>query len=329
MRKKRLSRLPTTNTLRLVIVICRILTYLNFLILMQLKQLTKLSRLHKNDLRIIKNLVDHSLQQDGFKIKLYWNILQNRLTQELNDLFYFVDGNLAGYLALFTFEAEEAEISLIVHPKYRRQGIYKKLLAEALLELQQRRISKALCICPQGSFIDQSYLQAFKPGYVFSQTEMATTEIPVFQGLPEVTLRLVELADLPLIAKMGSISFQASFAETLQRFTENMQEKNRKIWLLSTPQHANVGKIHVRYDENQTAFIHDLCVLPEYRGKRYALAMVVKAMQMLRQQGQRFFTLDVECDNTNALRLYELCGYKKISTYDFWRVPLADGTRAL
>jgi len=291
---------------------------------MQLKQLTKLSRLHKTDLRTIKTLVDRCLQQDGFRVKLYWNILQNRQTQELNDLFYFVDGNLAGYLAIFTFESDEAEISVTVHPKYRRLGIYNKLIAEALLELRQRYISKCLCICPQGSLINETYLRPFKPDYVFSQIEMSTTEIPIFQNLPEVTLRLAEPADLPLIAKIGMVGFKASFNEALQRFTENMQEKNRKMWLLSTPELENIGKIHVRYDDNNVAFIHDLCILPEHRGKRYALAMILKTMHMLRQQAQKVFTLDVECDNEGALKLYELCGFKSISAYDFWRVSLAN-----
>lgn len=287
---------------------------------MQLKQFTKLSRLHKADLRTIKSLVDHCLQQDKFRIKLYWNILQNRLTQEFNDLFYFIDGNLAGYLALFTFEVDEAEISVVVHPKYRRKGIYKKLISEALLELKQRRISKCMCICPQGSFIDEDYFRGFKFEYVFSQIEMSTTQIPTFQNLPHVELRLAQTADLSLIAKIGMVGFNSSFKETLQRFSENMQEKNRKIWLVSSQEHQNIGKIHVRYDDNQTAFIHDLCIAPEHRGKRYALAMILKTMQMLRQEGQRIFTLDVECDNAGALKLYEMCGFKKISAYDFRRV---------
>jgi ribosomal protein S18 acetylase RimI-like enzyme len=291
---------------------------------MQIKQFTKLSRLHKTDLRSIRNLVDHCLQHDGFRIKLYWNILQDRQTQELNDLFYFVDGNLAGYLAIFTFEADEAEISVTVHPKYRGQGIYKKLVAEALLELKQRRISKCLCICPQGSFINKTYLASSQPHYIFSQIEMRTTEIPVFEGLPDISLRLAEGGDLPLIAKIGATAFKASFNETLQRFTENMKEKNRKMWLLSTPALENIGKIHVRYDDNNTAFIHDLCVLLEHRGKRYALAMILKTMQMLRQQSQKTFTLDVECDNEGALKLYDLCGFKSISAYDFWRVSLSN-----
>lgn len=288
---------------------------------MLLKQLTKLSKLHKNDLRIIKNLVDISAQHDGFRVRLYWNILQNRLTQEFNDLLYFMDGNLVGYIGLFTFEVDEAELSIVVHPKYRRQGIGKKLLAEALLELQQRHIPKSLWICPQGSLIDKDYLQPLSPEYTFSQIEMITTQVPEFTDLPEVRLRLATTADLPLIAKIGMIGFQSSYTEALQRFTENMQEKSRKIWLLSTPENENVGKIHVRFDDTHVAFIHDLCVLPEYRGKRLAMAMIVKTMHMLRQEGYKVFTLDVETDNEGALKLYLQCGYQKVSAYDYWRVP--------
>jgi ribosomal protein S18 acetylase RimI-like enzyme len=72
------------------------------------------------------------------------------------------------------------------------------------------------------------------------------------------------------------------------------------------------------------AFIHDVAILPEHRGKRYALAMMANIMQMLRQQAQKLLTLDVESDNTTAIKLYERCGFKAISTYDFWRVPLAE-----
>jgi ribosomal protein S18 acetylase RimI-like enzyme len=290
---------------------------------MPFKQLIKSSYLHKTDLRAIKTLVDRCLQEDGFRIKLYWNILQNRQTQELNDMLYFIDGNLVGYLAIFTFEANEAELSVTVHPKYRRLGIYKKLIAEARLEFTQRHISKCLCICPQGSLVNQAYLRPFHPQHVLSQKEMCTTEIPSFQDLPEISLRLAQKADLPRIAEIGRIGFSAPLHETLQRFTENMQEKNRKVWLLSTLDAENIGKIHVRYDENNTAFIHDVVVLPAYRGKKYALAMMVKIMQMLRHQAQKLFTLDVESDNESAIKLYARCGFKNISTYDFWRISLS------
>lgn len=286
-----------------------------------IKQLTKLSKLHKSDLKQIRNLADHAEQQDRFKIKLYWYVIENRLTNEFNDFFYYVDGNLVAYLGLFTFQSDEAEITAVVHPKYRSQGLFKKMLGEALLELHQRQINYCVWICPRGSVIDEAYIKALSGEYTFSQVEMLLSKPPVSKELPQVFLRPATKADLLILAKIGSISFQSSFSETLQRFTENMEEKNRYIWLLSTAENENIGKIHVRIDESNAAFIHDLCILPEHRGKNYAMSMIMSTIKMLRDRGQRQILLDVECDNQGALRLYQQCGFEALVTYDFWRVP--------
>src|SRR5262245_56985602 len=105
------------------------------------KQITKTSKLHKNELSSIKKLTEIAGTYDQYKIKLYWNILQNRQTQELNDFLYYVDGNLVAYLALFTFKINEAEISAVVHPKFRKQQIFKTLLEEANNEVKKRGIA--------------------------------------------------------------------------------------------------------------------------------------------------------------------------------------------
>lgn len=286
------------------------------------KQITKLSKLHKTDLKQIRNLVDLAGQQDGYKIKLYWYVVENRLTNEFNDFFYYLDGNLIAYLGLFTFQADEAELTAVVHPKYRRQGLFKKMLAEAMLELSQRQIHKAIWITPRGSFMDSTYIQAMEGEFVMSQVEMIHEAEPVAKPLPNIFLKPATKNDLYTLSKIGAISFNSSFSDTLQRFTENMEEKNRFVWLASTEEYENIGKIHVRFDESRAAFIHDLCILPEFRGKKYAMAMIILMIKMLKERGQRTILLDVECDNQGALRLYEQCGFKTIVTYDYWRVSL-------
>ncbi|HVV67874.1 MAG TPA: GNAT family N-acetyltransferase [Gammaproteobacteria bacterium] len=287
-----------------------------------IKQLTKVSRLHKTDLRNITTLADRSADHDGFKIKIYWHIIENRLTMEFNDFFYYLDGNLVAYLALYTFENDEAELSVVVHPKFRQRGIFKKLMAEAILELKQRHLTHCVWIRPQRSPITDDYLRAMGGQYDFSQVEMMAVRDPVPKELPTIIMREADTQDLITIARMGAVSFNSSFTETLQRFTENMQEKNRLAWLVSTPDYENVGKIHVRYDENNAAFIHDLCIVPEHRGKNLATAMILQTMHLLRQRGQRVITLDVECHNIGALRLYQQCGFDTIAAFDFWRVPV-------
>lgn len=287
-----------------------------------IKQLTKVSRLHKNEWRAIKNLIDFCGEHDKFKIKAYWHILQDRLTNEFNDFLYYIDGNLIGYLGLFTFSSNEAEMTAVIHPKFRQQGIFKKMLGEAILELRQRYIRYCTWIVPQRSSITNEFMQTLSADFIFSQVEMKALRPPVERELPQITLRPATIEDLPTLAHMGAVSFQASYTEVMQRFTENMREKNRKAWLASIPDEENIGKIHVRYEDTQTAFIHDLCITPEHRGKKLAMAMILKTMDMLHATGHRNIILDVECHNKGALRLYEQCGFDIQQAHDFWRVEV-------
>ena len=111
-----------------------------------LKQLTKTSKLGKNELREIRKLVDICQKADGFETKFYYNILKDRRIPEFDDFFYFLNGNLVGYLAIFCFKENEAEISACVHPKNRHQGIFKRLFEEAVGELGRRGINDALLL---------------------------------------------------------------------------------------------------------------------------------------------------------------------------------------
>jgi ribosomal protein S18 acetylase RimI-like enzyme len=287
-----------------------------------IKQITKLSKLQKTDIRHIKRLIDICRDHDSYRIKLYWHIIPSRLTQEFNDILYFVDGNLVGYLALFTFGVSEIELSACVHPKYRRQGIFKKMLSEALLEIQQRRIPYCLWMCPQNSVIDKEKIAALEGKYVFSQVEMIAKHPPIQKTKPVTLLKEATQSDLSLLAQLGATAFNASFAETYSRFAENMNEKNRKIWLVSSEQEENIGKIHVRYDDAQTAFIHDLCIQPKLQGQGYGFSMIIQMMDMLYKSGRKRLVLDAECDNEGALKLYQQCGFEITDSYDFWRVSV-------
>ncbi|MDF3054511.1 MAG: ribosomal-protein-alanine N-acetyltransferase [Gammaproteobacteria bacterium] len=286
-----------------------------------IKQITKLSKLQKTDIRHIKRLIDICKDQDGYRMKVYWHIIPQRLTQEFNDFLYFIDGNLIGYLALFSFNMTEVELTACVHPKYRRQGIFKKMLSEALLEMRQRHIPNCLWMCPQNSVIGEEQMKALHAKYTFSQVEMIAKHPPMQKSKPVVILREANKADLPLLSQLGATAFNASLTETYTRFSENMNEKNRIAWLVSSEHEENIGKIHVRFDDHQTAFIHDLCIQSKLQGRGYGFAMIIQVMEMLYKKGWKRLVLDVECDNKGALKLYEQCGFEVTDGYDFWRVP--------
>ena len=283
------------------------------------KKIIKASKLHKNDLRAIRNLVDISATYDKHKIKLYNNIIQNRKTSEFNDFLFYIDGNLTGYLALFVFKLDEAEISAIVHPKYREQGIFKKLLFEAYSELNRRGIKHTIVITPQTSNRLEKYLNERNARHKISEFEMTLKNPPEEKKVPDVHLVLAKPEDITLMARIGSESFGSNFLDVLQRFTDNIKDKNRKAWLVKVDDKI-VGKIHVRYEPNKTALIHDLCIIPEDRGKYYANGMVRKTLDILQAEGYKRIALDVEAANRGALRLYEQCGFVVTTAFDYYEI---------
>ena len=50
-------------------------------------------------------------QYEGLELKLNWKMLRNRPVHETNDFLYYENGQLVGFLALFSFNSKEAEIS--------------------------------------------------------------------------------------------------------------------------------------------------------------------------------------------------------------------------
>src|SRR5947209_1607857 len=77
---------------------------------------------------------------DGLDLKLNWETLRSRPSEQTNDFLYYAADQLVGYLALFSFNAQEAELSGMVHPDQRRRGIFSTLLQEAKRECEQRNI---------------------------------------------------------------------------------------------------------------------------------------------------------------------------------------------
>ncbi len=85
---------------------------------------------------------------------------------------------------------------------------------------------------------------------------------------------------------------------------------------------ADVGKVHIRFDEGRRAYIHDLCVPPEQQRKRIATGMVIATIAKLKSTGYPNIFLDVEESNPNAVALYEKTGFAISAIHDFWKYAI-------
>ena len=249
------------------------------------RQLVKTTKLGKNELKDIKKLVSICRKEDGFDTKLYWNILQDRKIPEFDDFLYYQDGNLIAYLGLFVFKDKEAEVSSCVHPKYRKQGLYTRLLEEAFSEMTRRNLHTALFLSYRGKEPAETIVKKF--GGVYSHAEIEMTLLndpPAIDNAPIIELCDVGESDVIELARMDAACFGTDYDKMVFRFFSGLKEKNRTVWM-ATLDGNNMGKVHIRFDDGRRAYIHDLCVPPTSQRKGIATGMVLTCITKTKKNG--------------------------------------------
>jgi GNAT superfamily N-acetyltransferase len=136
----------------------------------QKQGLVKKQGLTQTELVEIKLLAETCNAHGGLDLKLNWELLDAREPEQMNDFLYYQDGMLVGFLPLFVFHSPEVEISGMVHPDYRRRGIFTALYQEARVECQHRGFSTILLIVEQVSAAGQAFARSLNADYDFSDT---------------------------------------------------------------------------------------------------------------------------------------------------------------
>src|SRR4051794_25312022 len=93
--------------------------------------------LSAHELGQIRALAEACQQAEELDLRLVWSALEQRSNDTPSDLLYYADGQLVGFLTLEGIGDDEAEATGMVHPAYRRRGIFRELIATALAECQR------------------------------------------------------------------------------------------------------------------------------------------------------------------------------------------------
>ncbi len=271
----------------------------------------------------IRRLADACNNFEGLTMKLNWSTLNNRPANELNDFFYYVDGRLVGYLALYIFNSREAEVSAMTHPDFRRRGIFTQLLAAARAEVTRRGIPDLLFFCERKSRAGTAALRAIGGVYEFSEYRMDLRRPgPAVPTLANLELRPAHAEDIPLIAELDLLCFGIPLELTTARMHEEISDGSRKQGWIATIDDAPIGKIHVVNSGNDI-YIGAFAVLPQFRGRGYGKTILSRTVAGLVAQGHGNISLEVATDNENALGLYQTCGFETTTAFDYYRLPAA------
>ena len=255
---------------------------------------------------------DNSAGQDGIR--------------NINEFLYFDGERLIGYIGICGFgnEAEPLEITGMVHPQYRRMGVFTKLFGLVMAECKRRSSSGMLGLCDQSSPSGQGFLKRIGAQYQYSEYEMVLCD-DRYANREKKPLDIQFLkatnADAREVTRQNAVFFgdrgeECKKTEANGPLPEEEEKRGMTIYLVKNKDRI-IGKVHLQL-LNGIGGIYGFGVLPEYRGRGFGRAILLKSIETLQSAGAAEVMLQVSADNATALGLYKSCGFTETSVMDYY-----------
>jgi ribosomal protein S18 acetylase RimI-like enzyme len=266
----------------------------------------------------------------GLHLKLSLDFPANGADQDVNAFRAYHDGELVGYCGLDGGGERTAEVCGMVHPAHRRHGIGRALLDAVAAEAARRGTRELLVICEDASSDGRAFVTSTGAFHRFSERRMeldlARRPHPASAspGRPNVTLRAVEIGDLPRVAAIRSAAFDDPLEDALAHLERDLPDPNTRYYLASMDGVAAATLKIIRLDGR--AYIYAFGVLPEWRRRGVGRETLIRAFELLAAEGFARVALEVETENAPAVALYQAVGFRTITTYGYYAFPAARRT---
>jgi ribosomal protein S18 acetylase RimI-like enzyme len=273
--------------------------------------------LSPGDLQAIADLEARTVAVDGGRLKLEWGSLRSRSGESVEDLLWWDGDRLLGFLGLYSFGAPAVELGGMVDPAARRRGIGTALLNAARPLCRERGYHPVLLVTPHDTPGAGAFAQHHGGTLDHSEHAMVLSGEPA-DGPPgpDVRLRPVTDDDLGRMRELLADGFGYAPEETgLRLNTESART------LMVEVDEVTVGTIRLT-DEGGRAGIYGFVVDRDRRGEGIGRAALRQACLMLRMRGVSTVGLEVAVENEHALGLYTSVGFTRVTTEDYYALPL-------
>lgn len=245
-----------------------------------------------------------------------------------DEAFLCHDGDrLIGFLSWYTSDGAEGNLNAMVHPEYRRRGICRSLLRQALSEMKAEGIQSCRIKVPEDSAAGNACVQHAGARYDTSEffmiMEKPESSRPTSQG--HITFRTAEEQDWPFLIRCSSQAFGDPESWTEAYF--NRTSGPSSVTYTATDGSTPVGMLRVNYVREDIAFIYNFCVLPDYQGKGYGREILASAVGQLQRQALSEIRISVVTGNKRALHLYRSAGFAVSAESRYYVISMQDLSR--
>lgn len=271
-------------------------------------------RIDKSDFNDINNLNNACIDYDKIHLKLEIDYkLSNgekygNNMNKINEFMFYDDNKLVGYAGICDFGGDEIEVNGMVHPEYRRRGIFTRLFSLVKDEFNKRDSKGMLLLSDNNSIGGISFIKRITDDYHHSEYDMnLDMDVIHKENFDNLVFRKAAKEDITKIA-----------GENLKFFNDNDIDGILfdSTYVLETG-NVIIGRVRLEIVDN-IGGIYGLEVLPEYRGKGYGRELLIRSINKLKESKVNAINLQVETKNNNALNLYKSCGFKVNYTMDYY-----------
>lgn len=293
------------------------------------------NQLNNTQIAAVERLAEDCTIVDGGLPIIYWDLLAEQRATD-NNIMAFQGERLVGFLSAYFFYEKACEISLMVAPDYRRQGLARNLLRAIIPLLVGKQVDSLILSSPA---ITTKPWQT-KVGFFYRSSEYImerNSYEPIFLAKDTLSVRIATVDDIPQLCKVDATCFSNHLElnspfctaypfEMAARFDSLLTDTHYTILLAHLAQ-APVGKAHIRWHEKGANF-SDIAILPSYQGQGLGSQLLIYSIHHALTKGKIKLTLTVETSNQQALDLYTRYGFKVKNVYDYWTISL-DKLRSL
>ena len=227
---------------------------------------------------------------------------------------YYQEGELLGLLMVYADDVD-VELSILVHPNHRCQGIARALIKSFKEETASYPI-QSVTFQTERVFLDRHPDLASHWGLIENEeteTWLGRDRTPyVLDSRSDVKVLLAEHSYLEEITQLHHQAFSDA-EETLEvphrYIAEALKDSDSLLYiLLKEGQVIGVCTVDLSGNSN---YLYGLAVAEAYRGQGYGSYLAKSVVNQLIEQNDKAFQIAVEDDNIGAKRLYEKIGFVK------------------